>query len=154
MIRKLGCIIVVFLFLATFVASAMADKGKGEITISKGQKGKVICVLLKEGADEITLKVDAASVQSYLTESDLNEVVITASVKEEEDGGLIFTFGPSGLYFEGNSAILTLKGEYAKKDATLFDENGEAIPAVKTNGNGKIMFEIPHFSNYYYDQYY
>ena len=117
----------------------------GYFTITKDQKGKLACVLLKEGANKITLEIRAESVQLYLAENELSEVVITASM-EEGDGGLKFVFGPSGLYFNaGGPAVLTLQGELAKKDAILTSEDGEVLEATKECGNGKIVFFNPPF---------
>ncbi len=36
---------------------------------------------------------------------------------------------------------------------SLVNEDGEAIEGVRDDMNNKVVFKIPHFSSYYYDNY-
>jgi hypothetical protein len=69
---------------------------------------------------------------------------------------LDFVFGPSGTYFRENYPFkLTLKGKYIHTgtDVWLYDENGEALEGTRYEEEDKLVFDIPHFSSYSYDNY-
>ena len=122
-------------------------------------------IRLVKSSDPILFYVYPGSLDSYLAEKDLNEVEITAEMTEElvkcashTHYHLYFTFGPSGLYFDkANPAKLTINGKYVTTGPDchvwLFDEDGEAVSGTLKVDEGRVVFEIPHFSHYSYEQY-
>ena len=103
------------------------------------------------------LRVRNGGLDGYLAENGITEVEISVELTEvfDPDGnldGLIFEFGTSGCYFDP-PCKLRLKNEYINTNHTLVDENGEVIEYTVRNEGDKLMFEIPHFSSYYYDDY-
>ena len=125
-----------------------------------GEGGKI--KLVKE-PNKTFVRVPEGSLDGYLAEHNLNEVEITVEMIEElverEDGStyyqVMFIFGPSGCYFEeGKELKLTLNGKYAEDpNVWLYDENGEALEGKRKEEGKKMVFYIPHFSSYSYDEY-
>ncbi|MCZ6678628.1 MAG: hypothetical protein O7E52_15435 [Candidatus Poribacteria bacterium] len=102
-------------------------------------------------------RVRNGGLDGYLAEHGLDSVEITVEMIEVFDeagelSGMIFTFGPSGCYFDRPSK-LRLKNEYAHLPCMLFDENGEAIEYDIRKAGDTVVYYIRHFSSYYYDAY-
>ena len=117
-------------------------------------------VLVNQLNDKIKIIVPNGAVGDYLTEQGISQVEITAELIEVlvDDGKgnshyeLTFTFGPNGVHF--NPPIqLDIQGKYASNatEVELYDENGGVISGTWSHSGDKITFEIPHLSNYYYD---
>lgn len=120
--------------------------------------------VIKSGHDRVRARVRANALDGYLTEQGLNKVKITGDMTEElvecDDGTtryhLNFTFGPTGAYFEENKPLkLRIRGKYVETGCHvwLYDENGEELEGTRNDAEDLIIFDIPHFSTYSYDDY-
>lgn len=113
----------------------------------------------KEDKVKVIIKTDA--LKAYLEEQGLNEVEITVETTEDfvpcgsgSHYHFIFTCGPNGTYFD-TPLELEIKGKYFETGCHvwLFNEDGEAIEGVREDRKDKVVFKIPHFSSYYYEEY-
>ncbi len=118
--------------------------------------------VVHKGKDRIKVRVHDGALDNYLIEQGLEEVLLWVYLEEEwidtGDGSgyyqLNFTFGPSGAYFEEPLEI-EIRGKYVSEnnEVQMYDENGEILEFT-SNGNGSVVtYDIPHFSEYYYDDY-
>ena len=111
--------------------------------------------------DKVKVTIKKGALKAYLEEQGLNEVEITVETTEDfvpcgsgSHYHFIFTCGPNGTYFD-TPLELEIKGKYFETGCHvwLFNEDGEALEGVREDGNDKIVFKIPHFSSYSYEQY-
>ena len=107
--------------------------------------------------DNANVLIKAGALSAYLGEQQINEVLITVDLEEilDAEGNLdtlVFTFGPSGAYFDPELE-LQFKKEYVVEGIQIYNENGEAIEYTVKAGGKKVNFLIPHFSTYSYDLY-
>ena len=131
---------------------------EGSFVVRKGSAGSL--VLVREGTDTISISVVAKALDAYMAEKGIDRVTITVSLLLEEvtlsDGSsfyrLDFVFGPSGAFFEPELQLI-LSGKFTQSNASLYDENGEALEGSMRTEAGRSTFFIPHFSSYSYDQY-
>ena len=151
--------IVCFVLVSAFTAAWAVQTYYASEVIKKGKGGNL--KIVNAGKDKIGAKITNGSLDAYLEEQGLNAVEIQVKMTEElvecSDDihyHLEFTFGPSGAYLDP-PLKLTLTGKYVETgcDVWLFDENGEAVEARRSDEGDKIVFEIPHFSVYSYDDY-
>jgi hypothetical protein len=139
---------------------------EGPKTYSKNMtvyKGGGNWIQLVKGQNKIWVEAYMGDLDAYMEKQGIDEVTITVDLVEQwvETGGqngyykLDFTFGPSGAYFTPRDLVLELTGKYVSSDAevTLLDEYGEEVPSTVKGGGGHFSYYIPHFSNYYYDDY-
>jgi len=134
----------------------------GSVIIENGSTQNKVINLVQQGNDQIKVQICAGSLDAYMAEESLNEVLITCELTEElvsDPNGdyykLSFEFGPSGVYLDLNPLILKIKGKWVADDTEfwLYDENGEAIEGTRYDNADMIKFEIYHFSCYYYERY-
>lgn len=126
----------------TYHRSKVIGKYGGIIPIHVDVEKRAVVAILPRALDD------------YFNEQGIDDVEITVEmIADEENGTLLFTFGPSGAYFDP-PLKLALTGDYINHDMLLFDENGEAVEYDSYFDGEVLIFEIPHFSHYYYDGYY
>ena len=152
-----GCLILVMAFNLTWAVQSFSVSQ----IIKKNGIDKL--TIVKDGNDWIACAIEGISLDGYMTEQGITEVAVTAEITEEvvtdTDGSqhyvLDFTFGPSGAYFTP-PLLLVLSGKYVSPSTQvwLFNEQGEALEGTRHAHADRLEFEIPHFSNYYYDHYY
>ena len=134
----------------------------GEITIQKHNNHDEELKLV-DGLDKINIKIPAGSLNDYMAEQNINNVTVTVDLTEEwidtGDGNgyyqLNFTFGPSEAYFTPKELEVVLYGKYISDSTSvaMYDENGELLDSRRQSSSGKLIFYVPHFSSYYYDDY-
>ena len=155
---RLTAIVSFVLVIAFSVAWAVQTYYASEI-VKKGKGGDL--KIVNEGKDKIGAKISNGSLDAYLEEQGQDKVEITVDMTEEliecDNGSyyhLEFTFGPNDARFDPPLKLI-LKGKYVETDCSvwLFDENGEAVEGRRSDESDKIVFEIPHFSVYGYDDY-
>ena len=126
-----------------------------------GKSGGKFDVVKTSRKDKVKVTIKKGALKAYLEEQGLNKVEITVETTEDFvpcDGGshyhFIFTCGPNGTYFD-KPLELEIKGKYFETGCHvwLFNEDGEALEGVRKNGKDKIVFKIPHFSSYSYEEY-
>jgi hypothetical protein len=151
--------IVCFVLVSAFTAAWAVQTYYASEVIKKGKGGNL--KIVNQGEDKIGAKITNGSLDVYLEEQGLNEVEIQVEMTEElvecsndTHYHLEFTFGPSGAYMDPPLKLI-LKGKYVETGCNvwLFDENGEAVEGKRSDESDKIVFEIPHFSVYGYDDY-
>ena len=135
----------------------------GSVIIENGSNQKKAIQIIQQGSDHIKAEIEGGSLDAYMAEESLNEVLITCELTEElvsDPNGdyykLSFEFGSSGAFFDPDAPlILKIKGKWVADDTEfwLYDENGEAISGTRHDEADMIKFEIDHFSCYYYEQY-
>ena len=121
----------------TYRASKVIGENGGTIKINKNAK----------------IKIPENALKAYLDEQGLEEVEITVELLVFEDlDALALILGPSGAYFVPELKLI-LKGDYAEDYALLVDEDGNELPHdVKSDGD-KIVYYVPHFSVYSFDDF-
>ena len=159
LIRTTAIFGVVFAVALSF-AWATINTYSASMTIYKTEAGAM--GIVNDGPNKITAYTEDEAVDAYLDEYELNQIEITADLTEEwVDTGngtgyyrLSFTFSPSGLYFSP-PLYLKIKGKWVADDTQfwLYDENGEELEGIRHNNGNQIIFEIDHFSCYYYESY-
>jgi len=158
----IGCLLLVLAFTdagaaQTYHASKVIKKGGGGTIYVAPNLLNLLGVL-----DKVTATIQSRSLDAYMQEKGINSVEITVDMTKElvqrADGSsyyrLEFHFGPSGAYF--NPPLeLKLMGKYVDQgsEVWLYDENGERLEGTRYNLLDRIVFEIPHFSRYGYDDY-
>ena len=134
----------------------------GSVIIENGSTYEQAIQIIQQGNDHIKVEIEGGSLDAYMDEEDLNEVLVTCELTEELVSGpngdyykLNFEFGPSGAYFSPNPLVLKIKGKWVADDTEFWlnDENGEAIEGTRYDDADMIKFEIPHFSGYFYEGY-
>ena len=151
--------VVCFVLVIAFSAAWAVQTYYASTLIKKGGGGNL--KIVQAGRDQIGAKISDGSLDAYLEEQGRNEIGIQVEMTEEwvehSNGGhyhLEFTFGPSNAYFNPPLKLI-LKGKYVDTacNVWLFDENGEAVEGKRFDESDRIVFEIPHFSVYGYDDY-
>ena len=158
----ISCLLLVLAFTdagaaQTYHASKVIKKGWGGTIYVAPNLLDLLGVL-----DRVTATIPSRSLDAYMNEQGIKSVEITVDMIEERvqqaDGSsyykLEFYFGPTGAYF--NPPLeLKLTGKYVSPntDVWLYDENGERLEGTRCNLLDTIIFEIPHFSRYGYDDY-
>ena len=123
---------------ASYFDSVVVEKGKGgNIQINP----------------EAHLKIKNKSVDDYLDTMGMESVEITVEMYYGWDGSIWFVFGPSGTFFTPDKLELTILGGYLEKDMLLLGEDGEFLEYNINKKQQSLTFFIPHFSEYYYDNY-
>ena len=144
----LGLVLFVALSTAWAVETYIASK-----IIRKGGTSDRLITVADTAEGSVNFRIKAGALDDYLTEQGKGRVKITVDMmKDEENGVLLFTFGPSGAHFDP-PAKLKLRGEFIMGDYLLLDENGEILECTAAPKKDLVVFEIPHFSSYYYDDY-
>ena len=148
---------IILSFVLTFVlSSAWAASYSDSVVMKPGRKSKHGTLTLVR--KEVEAEIPKWSLDSYLNEQGLDKVKITCEMTEElinSNGGtyyqLTFDFGPSDVYFDV-PLELTIQGKYVETDhdLVLLDPDGNPLEANKITGNGRLTFEIDHFSTYTY----
>ena len=158
----IGCLMVVVALSTvwaaqTYHASKVIKKGGGGTIYVAPDLLNLLGVL-----DRVTAEIPPGALDVYMNEKGIKSVEITVDMTEErvyrDDGSsyyrLEFHFGPSGAYF--NPPLqLKLMGKYVNQgsEVWLYDENGERLEGTRYDLLDRIIFEIPHFSRYSYDDY-
>ena len=149
-------------FVLTISVAWAVNTYSGSVIIENVSNQKKAIQIVQQGTDHIKVEIEGHSLDAYMTEESLNEVLITCELTEElvsDPNGdyykLSFEFGPSGAYFDPDPLILKIKGKWVADDTEfwLYDENGEAIEGTRYDDADMTKFEIDHFSCYYYEGY-
>ena len=98
------------------------------------------------------INIPNRALEAYLLEQGITDVEITVEMYYGWDASLLFVFGPSGTYFDPDLE-LKIEGGYVADDMTLTSESGELLEYTTRNDGQTLIFDIPHFSSYYYDDY-
>jgi hypothetical protein len=123
------------------------------IIVKKGGVSDRLMLVAESENGTVNFRIKAGALDDYLTEQGKDKVKITVEMIEDEANGvLLFTFGPSGTYFNPPSK-LKLRGNYIYDNHLLVDENGELIEYTVAPKKDLLVFDILHFSSYYYDSY-
>ena len=156
----IGCLLLVFALSVSWATINYYSVSK----VVRMSKQYIFDVVRGKGKypDAIRVQILYGTLDAYMVEKGINKVEITVDLVEEEvtDANgtyyrLDFTFGPSGAYFEPKSLKLRLHGKYASEQTVvwLYNEYGEAVQGTRLDEWGLVIFDIPHFSSYHYDDY-
>lgn len=155
---KIGIIFGLIFTLVT--GSLFAGANVKRKTVRKGDGTTNINAARDSQGSSAVVTIWGNSVDTYMDEQGVDQVTISVETIEQwiEDANgnlvpdLTFIFGPHGCFFT-EPLELKLKGNYVTDNVMLYGEDGEPVEYIRRGNSNQVVFLIPHFSRYAYDQY-